>query len=683
MCDTNAGRDAIAATGPVHTGGARTDSGDAVVGTLNKTIIEALPASFSPLHQLPPPPRDFTGRREELDELLGQIAEHGVAISGVRGMGGIGKTALALVLADRLKDQYPDAQFYLNLKGTSKKPLTATDAMAHVIRGYKPEIKLPDDDGAVHGLYYSVLNGQKALLLMDNAATAEQVEPLTPPGGCTMLVTSRVRFMIPGLYAKDLDTLAPVDAADLLQLIAKRIDGDVAGEIARLCSYLPLALRLSASAIAERADLTPAQFVTRLTDEQKRLSHLDKVDVSIGLSDTLLTSKFRTRWYQLAVFPGKFDALAAAAVWQVDAEAATDALSELVRYSVVEWHKTDNRYHLHDLVRLYVDRRLTGEQRDSALLRHAEHSMHVAGATTILYLKGGDSVVSAVALFDREWENIEAGFAWSAEQATQSDDAAKLCSDYPGIAAYCLSLRQDPRDSIVWLEAALAAAKRLGERKAEPVHLGNLGNAHSRLGEQRRAIDYFQRQKELACETGNRVSEGNAIGGLGNAYLILGDERKALGFHDQYLSIAREVGDRRGEGNALGGLGIAHSGLGDPQRAIECFEQQLEIAREIGDRLGESGALCGLGNVYSNLGEPRRAIEYYEQVLVITREIGDRAGEALASWNLGGQHRKLGDLPRAIELMQVRVDYERVIGHADAEKQAASVDELRAKLNEQ
>ena len=101
--------------------------------------------------------------------------------------------ALALVLADKLKDSYPDAQFYLDLKGIEQSPVTTKDAMAHVIRGYKPDLKLPDDDAAVRGLYYSVLDGQKALLLMDNAAAAEQVEPLTPPASCIMLVTSRLR----------------------------------------------------------------------------------------------------------------------------------------------------------------------------------------------------------------------------------------------------------------------------------------------------------------------------------------------------------------------------------------------------------------------------------------------------------------------------------------------------------
>jgi Cdc6-like AAA superfamily ATPase len=151
----------------------------------------AAPPSATALHQLPPPPGDFTGRTAELEELMQAIERGGVTISGLRGMGGIGKTALALKLAAELRERYPDAQIYLDLKGTSEKPLTTAEAMAHVVRAYHPTAKLPDDEAELAGLYRSVLDGQRALLLMDNAANAAQVAPLAPPASCVLLVTSR------------------------------------------------------------------------------------------------------------------------------------------------------------------------------------------------------------------------------------------------------------------------------------------------------------------------------------------------------------------------------------------------------------------------------------------------------------------------------------------------------------
>ena len=148
------------------------------------------------------------------------------------------------------------------------------------------------------------------------------------------------------------------------------------------------------------------------------------------------------------------------------------------------------------------------------------------------------------------------------------------------------------------------------------------------------------------------------------------------------MAIKHQIGDRYGEADSLGNLGSAYLNLGDTQRAIGYHEQSLAINREIGDRRGEATSLGNLGNVYSNLGDSPRAIEYYERQLVIVREIGDRRGEALGSWNLGDEYAKQGDLSRAIAAMQVCVDYERTIGHPDAEKDAARVDSLRAQLED-
>ena len=119
--------------------------------------------------------------------------------------------------------------------------------------------------------------------------------------------------------------------------------------------------------------------------------------------------------------------------------------------------------------------------------------------------------------------------------------------------------------------------------------------------------------------------------------------------------------------------------MGETRKAIEYFEQHRQIAREIGDRRGEGSVLGNMGSAYADLGETHKAIEYYEQRLQIAREIGDRRGEAITSWNLG-LLLKEDDLVRGIKLMQIQVDYEREIGHADAEKDSAYVEELRKGL---
>jgi hypothetical protein len=171
------------------------------------------PASPTALHQVPAPPADFTGREAELNELLARIKDGGVSISGLRGMGGVGKTALALMLADRLKPEYPDGQIYLDLKGTSQTPLIAAEIQEKIIHSFHPGSKLPEDEGQLEGLYRSVLDGKKVLLLMDNAGDSGQVRPLVPPKGCVMLATSRNHFSVPGLFSKEIDSLPEGDAA--------------------------------------------------------------------------------------------------------------------------------------------------------------------------------------------------------------------------------------------------------------------------------------------------------------------------------------------------------------------------------------------------------------------------------------------------------------------------------------
>jgi len=638
-----AGRDVIKATGDVQTGGTRIQapvSGDVAGHDIIKQ--EAPPPALN-LHQLPAPPRDFTGRTAEMTELLAKLEQGGVTISGLQGMGGVGKTALALKLAEALMPRYPDAQFFLDLRGTST-PLSPAEAMGHVIRGYHPASKLPESEDELCGLYRTVLHGQRALVLMDNARGAAQVEPLIPPAGCALLVTSRWHFHLPGLYAKNLDVLSAGDAEGLLLKIAPRIDGH-AGEMAKLCGYLPLALRLAGTALAERMTLSVGEYVGRLQDAQRRL---ELVDASLTLSYELLSPELQRFWGMLAVFPGTFDRAGAAAVWGMETEAAQDVLDELVRYSLVEWNETAGRYSLHDLVRVFAATRLSEDDRAAVQRRHAAHYKNVAAAANELYMQGGESITRGLGLFDLEWGNIEVGQAWAAGHAGEDDAAARLCCDYPKVGWYCLELRQHPREKIRWLEVAMAAARRLGDHIAESGHLGDMGAAYAALGDARRAIEFYEQQLVIVREIGDRGGEGNALGNMGVAYADLGDARRAIELYEQALVIDREIGDRHEEGNALGNMGVAYAALGAARRAIELCEQRLVIAREIGDRLGEGAGLNNLGEAYAASGETQRAIEFYQHSLAIERELGNRLGEGISLFNLGQALDTLGDRAQAI-----------------------------------
>jgi tetratricopeptide (TPR) repeat protein len=618
------------------------------------------------LHQLPPPPADFTGREADIAELQAALEDASLSISGLQGMGGVGKTALALKLADRIKERYPDAQFYLDLRGVDPQPLTPAEAMAHVIHAYHPGAKLPESEAELRGIYLSALHDQRALLLMDNAKDENQVEPLMPPAGCALLVTSRQHFALPGFFAKSLDSLLPADSCKLLLTIAPRI-GELAGEIAELCGHLPLALRLAGSAIAKRPNLKPADYARRLASAQERLK---LIEATLRLSYEMLNEELQRRWRALSVFPGSFDVAAAAAVLEIEDEVARDALGEMIGFSLVEWNEAAGRYRLHDLARVFAESRLIDAERSASNRRHAEHYQRVLFAANYLYQQGGDAVPRGLATFDLERANIEAGQAWAAKQADSNEAAARLCIAYAEVGVYVLDLRQHPHERIQWLEVMLTASRRLNRRDAESRALGNLGVAYTYLGEIKRAAEFFELDLAIARAIGDRRGEGNALNNLGIAFQKLGETRHAIEVFEQRLVIVRELRDRRGEGIALGNLGLSYADLGETKRSMEFYEQDLAIAREIGDRKGESAALGGLGIAYRRLGEAQRAAEFFNQSLVISREIGDRRGEGITLISLGAAYIDLSETSHAVELFNQSLVIAREVGDRKTEGSA-------------
>ena len=431
--------------------------------------------------QIPPPPKDFKGREEEIADILSNF-EKGATITGLRGMGGIGKTALALVLADRIKSQFPDGQIFVDMRGTSNNPelpaLTPEDAMAQAIRAYNPADRLPENTNELRGLYLSILAGKRALLLLDNAASSEQVEPLLPPAGCAVLITSRIKFALPGLAERDLDILPLDKACELLLEIAPRIDNR-AESLAKTCGRLPIALRNAASALAEKRDLSVPEYEKRLTD---KVALLKLVKGSFSLSYDLLTPGRKKQWRRLSVFPEDFDRNAATAVLKMAPGPSAEALSDLVRWSLVDFASVPDseggRYKLHDLDRLFAESCLEHDEQADAQQKHAKYYSKVLSQSNNLYKKGGSNLLAGLKLFDREWSNIKVGQAWVkniipvSSKLKKSDlkSVLQLTSSYAGDGVYLLDLRLHPWEKIVWLETGLKAARMIGDQGAQGTH---------------------------------------------------------------------------------------------------------------------------------------------------------------------------------------------------------------------
>lgn len=610
--------------------------------------------------QIPPPPADFKGREKEISNILSNF-DAGATITGIRGMGGIGKTALAFVLAEKLKDRFVDGQILIDMRGTSPSPLSNVDAMSQVIRAYLPTYHLPNELGELQGLYLSVLAGKRVLLLLDNVANREQIESLLPPSSCALLITSRNKFTLPGLKEQDLDVLPPDKAIQLLLEIAERI-GDRANELAKLCGYLPVALRNAASAFAEREDLSVLEYEHLLSDKKKRL---ELVEATFSLSYDLLTSKRRNQWCRLSVFPKDFDRMGATAVLKMASDPSAEALSDLVKWSLVDFitiGDSDNRrYRLHDLARIFAESRLDSLDRNDAYRQLSKHYLKILAKANDLYEKSGDSTLVGLSLFDREWENIQSGHAWielmaedNSKLKTKTDRQflLKMAGAYPFKGSRLLDLRLHPKERIRWLNTALMASQRLQQKNLENWLLTKCGYAYSDLGEIRKSIELFEQALKINRVIRDRMSEADSLGNLGLSHAVLGDVHKAIAYHKQALIISHEINDKRGEVVHLGDLGDAYYDISDARKASDYYKQALTMSREIGDKNKEAIYLNSLGDALVHLGETYKAIECHEQALAICRIIDNKRIEGKILGSLGSVNIILGDVDKAIEFYE-------------------------------
>ncbi|NCT22249.1 hypothetical protein GW781_13990, partial [bacterium] len=284
-------------------------------GLLEKQSQPAQPAqaeAHRAIHQLPPPPADFIQRPKELDELRAGFKDgRAAAISGLTGMGGIGKTVLGLVIAHELAKDYPDAQIFLDLKGTTA-PLAPAEAMRRVIHSFEPAADLRAlDEAQLAALYQNFLAGKKALLFWDNARSAEQVKLLLPPPSCAALITSRWQFPLPGLKSVRLGVMKDNEAKAFLLELCARI-GASAPELARRCGCLPLALRIAGSFLEVNRNWSLPEYLERL--QARRLQTLRSADDAELDLETVFDESYqslreeeRQKWRALAVFPASFD----------------------------------------------------------------------------------------------------------------------------------------------------------------------------------------------------------------------------------------------------------------------------------------------------------------------------------------------------------------------------------------
>jgi hypothetical protein len=358
---------------------------------------------WDPPHQLPPDVADFTGREAELSRLRAVVAERSggtVVISAIAGTAGVGKTALAVHVAHELAADFPDVQLYVNLHGYEPgQRLAPTQVLDRFLRALGvPADALPAHLDEQAARYRGLLASRRALVVLDNASSADQVRPLLPASpSCLVLITSRDRLA--GLVATEaarvlmLDVLSAPEGLDLLSRTAgpERVAAEpqAAAEVVRLCGCLPLALRIAGARLATRPDKSAAALAERLSDERDRLGELSAGDVgvraSFALSYGALDPEVARMFRRLGLVPGPdFAPAVAAALVDGTPEEGEAALDALVDAHLVEVGPSPGRYRFHDLLRLYARERAetdeTDQDRDEARRRMLEWYLHAADA---------------------------------------------------------------------------------------------------------------------------------------------------------------------------------------------------------------------------------------------------------------------------------------------------------------
>ncbi len=669
--------------------------------------------------QLPAAPRIFTGRARELaylDATLEKQSQAGgmLVISVIGGMGGIGKTWLALHWAHRHLNRFPDGQLYVNLRGfdPTGQPLTSATAVRGFLEALGvPPAAIPVGQDAQAALYRSLAVGKRMLIVLDNARDTAQVAPLLPGGPlCTVLITSRRQLAgliaTHGAQSMTLDVLPGDEARQLLarHLGRTRLAAEpgAASTLLSCCAGLPLALSIVAARAATHPHLSLTALAGELSDTTGRLDALDAGEPQADLravlswSSSALSTDAARAFGLLGIAPGPDIALAAAASLLALPPATTRSLlRELDHARLIQRHAPE-RYRMHDLLRLHAAeearRHHTQSERMAALRRLVDFYVHTACAGTRLRAAHGTVPLlgepapgcvahplptpdSALAWFDSEHASLLA-----AQQLAQ-------CHGWDTEACY-LAWALDPyhrrrarlEDQVTTWQRAVTCAHHLHDQTIRAQAHQMLGDACAQLGRTTDALHHLSQALALAEHAQDIVGQGEIHHSLGGAWERHGDDRRALKHARQALVIFQALDDTFRQGRALNGVGWLQTRLGDYAEARANCQAALARLRQVPSgkgRLGESHTLDSLGYIAYCLREYDQAVDYYHQALAICRAEGNSMLEADILHCLAETHLARRDPSEARDIwQQAREIYATQHRYAEAQRVQQRLDSL-------
>ncbi|WP_405931479.1 BTAD domain-containing putative transcriptional regulator [Streptomyces sp. NBC_00827] len=677
-------------------------AGSAPAGSVpaGSTPPPSAPSARTPSHstpprpaQLPPPPAHFTGRSDVQEALRPVLdADHGHHTTGPRvavisGMAGVGKSALALHVAHRLRERFPDGQLYFNLHGATPgmTPLTPGQALAALLRdlGTEPR-RIPEHPDAAAALLRSLLAPTRTLMVLDDAAHAGQVRPLLPAGaGCAVIVTSRSPLTaLDGAHRFPLAPLSDEDSAVLLRAVSGRVEGlDGGHPLVELTGRLPLALRIVAARLAARRALTPDALAGQLAATEGRLHHLEYDDLSVRRSlavahDALHASERQAdRDAALALrrigaldLPA-YGAPLLARLTGTDERRAEAALDRLVDVALLE-ETAYGRYAPHDLVRDFA--------REIAATPAPEPPGDALTPT--------DTPIPAEHAL--RWYAAVAARTLAAivEPGLDRDDRSRPTTSQPPSHAADVAATQpfgSAKEAFAWGDLELENVVALVERYAQvcsyvPVLVRLLHPYAQRSGRVAESEVLQRSALRAARRLGDEAAEAYALGDLAGLHFMTGRAGEALALNDEALAIWRRLGVLSWVRRGLNNRGMLLEGLGRHDESSEALLQSLELSRRLGDQHTEAITYSNLGNLYEHT-DPRAAIDHHKRSLALGDALDDVIIRHSAHCNIGYAHLTLGEPAAALPHFEESL---RILGshgdwHGEAQTRLGLVRALR------
>jgi DNA-binding SARP family transcriptional activator/tetratricopeptide (TPR) repeat protein len=646
--------------------------------------------------QLPALPPVFTGRARELAELT--HTDRAVRVSLLAGVGGVGKTWLALRWAHDNAARFPDGQLYANLRGFDPRnqPLAPETVLREFVTALGvPAASAPATRDELSALFRSLVADKRVLVVLDNARDSDQVTPLLPGGsGCSVVVTSRNQLSgimaTTGARPVTLDVFSPADARQVLvtQLGGDRVAADetAVDELLTWCAGLPLALGIVAARANTHTGFPLSAFAEELRSATTRLDMLGSE--SSGLRHVLswsyraLSPSAARLFARLGVMPAPvFSESAAASAGGVRVPDVRVTLRELARAHLVAEYEP-GRYRMHDLVRLYATELADAEP----LKRVLDHYLRTAYAGALrlkphrqpldlpefdefAVLEPLESAADAMAWFLRESPALLAAIA-AAESSgllVHTWQLAWAMTDF-------FERHGQWHDYIETAHVALTATAQLGDTVAQARTHRMLNRAHVMLRDWDNALDHAERALALFEKSGDLVGLGHTHIGIGAMYVGLGDYRAALPYARRGLAVFQELGHRSGEATGLNAIGWCEAQLGMFAEAEAHCRASLALHQDMADRHGQAGAWDSLGYVLMRMARYGEAVDCFEESVTLARELRDRASEAEALDHLGDAHKAMGDPDTA------RKHWREALTVLE-ELNPAAATELRAKLS--